>query len=141
MYSSLASTRWARKHHKPLIVSAHGMLDSWAVKNSGIKKRIAGILYEDAHLRQARCLHALSDGEAMAFRGYGLRNPICVIPSGIDLPRTRLNDAPSWYDTLPRGAKVLLYLGRIHPKKGLRALVTGLHHGIAAGTIDESGFL
>ena len=141
MYPSIASAWWARRQRKPLVVSAHGMLDSWAIKNSRAKKALAGILYENGHLRQARCLHALSDAEARAFRSYGLRNPICVIPNGLTLPKTRSEVLPSWDSSLPKGAKVLLYLGRIHPKKGLRALLLALHQGIVARSVEQSWFL
>ena len=53
------------------------------------KKRIAALLYENQHLRGAACLRALSEAEAQSIRSYGLRNPICVIPNGVDLPDLR----------------------------------------------------
>ena len=67
---------------KPLVVSPHGMLDPWAVRNSAWKKRIARWLFENPHLRQAACLHALNVDEYQAIRAYGLRNPVAVIPNG-----------------------------------------------------------
>ena len=120
------------------------MLDPWALANSGIKKRIAGILYERAHLREARCLHALSEAEARAFRDYGLRTPICVIPNGLSVPNAELVEPdanPAWIGTLPDGAQILLYLGRIHPKKGLRLLLEALRESILAQLVDNSWFL
>src|SRR5271165_4907043 len=85
IYPSVAAIRWSRRS-KPYVVSPHGMLDPWALKNSQWKKRISAALYENRHLRGAACLHALNHAEAEAMRAYGLKNPICVIPNGIDLP-------------------------------------------------------
>jgi poly(glycerol-phosphate) alpha-glucosyltransferase len=135
MYPSVASRRWAAKTGKPYMVSPHGMLDPWAVRNSGWKKRLAGWLYEDAHLQGAACVRALSESEAQAIRGYGLRNPICIIPNGMALPDSAVSGAPPWQGKIPAGAKVLLYLGRLHPKKGLPILLK------AWAAIRESGDL
>ncbi len=115
MYSSVAAIRWA-DGEKPYIVSPHGMLDSWALKNSQWKKRIGAALYENRHLRGAACLHALNDAEARAIRACGLKNPVCVIPNGVELP----DETETSY---PKKSKYLLYLGRLHPKKGLPVLI------------------
>lgn len=114
MYPSVAATAWSSKK-KPYVVSPHGMLDPWAIRNSRLKKKISGFVYEDRHLRGAACLHALNQAEAKAIRDYGLMNPICVIPSGIELP-----------EPVERGTekeRTLFYLGRLHPKKGLAKLI------------------
>ena len=124
MYPSLASLRWSRRRdgRRPYVVSPHGMLDPWAVRNSRFKKRLVGWWFEDAHLAGAACLHALAESEARAIRSYGLRNPICVIPSGVDLPDDEPRAPPPWAAEAG-GRRVLLYLGRLHPKKGLLNLV------------------
>jgi glycosyltransferase involved in cell wall biosynthesis len=122
-YTSVASLLWSRRTGRPCIIHPHGMLDPWAVQNASWKKRVAGLLYENTHLRRAACLRALCEAEAQAIRAFGLRNPICVIPNGIDLPtQTRIpNDE---FQTVNRdGHKVLLYLGRLHPKKNLATLL------------------
>src|SRR5438093_4496175 len=85
-YCSVASQRWHRRTGRPYIVHPEGMLESWALRNARWKKQIAAMLYEDRHLRGAACLRALCEAEAQSIRAYGLHNPICVIPSGIDLP-------------------------------------------------------
>jgi glycosyltransferase involved in cell wall biosynthesis len=122
MYSSLASVRWSSRCRRPRIISPHGMLDPWAVRRSAWKKRIAGVLYERVHLSGAVCLHALSEAELHAIRGAGLRNPVCVIPNGIDPPVGRPASIPAWADRVG-SRRVLLFLGRLHPKKGLVNLI------------------
>lgn len=123
MYPSMAAVHWSGGR-KPYVISPHGMLDSWAVKNSGWKKKIAALVYESAHLRGAACIHALCESERQAIRAFGLKVPVAVIPNGVDLPD--LNTAvpmPDWNLRFPAGSKVLLFLGRLHPKKGLAILL------------------
>jgi poly(glycerol-phosphate) alpha-glucosyltransferase len=127
MYPSVAGLRWARHSGKPLIIHAHGMLDSWAVQHHRWRKVVAGLAYEYAHLRRASCLRALCPAEAQAMRQYGLKNPICVIPNGIDLPESRSVKPPPWEGKIDAGRRVLLYLGRIHPKKGLPHFLHAWH--------------
>lgn len=112
MYPSVASATWSKLTQRPYIISVHGMLDPWAVTHSYWKKKLASMAYEHRHLTHAACLHALCSAEADAIRGYGLSNPLCVIPFGIDLPVLP-------FEASTRHEKVLLFLGRLHPKKGL----------------------
>src|SRR6266700_1977186 len=126
-YCSVASRRWHRRTGRPYIVHPEGMLDSWALRNAMWKKRIAALLYEDRHLRDAPCLRALCEAEAQSIRSYGMRNPICVIPNGIDLPElvesSTLETESPVFRTFAQGRKILLYLGRLHPKKNLGNLI------------------
>ena len=85
-YSSVGSQRWHQRTGRAYVIHPHGMLEPWALRNARWKKRIAALLYENQHLRGAACLRALSEAEAKSIRVYGLRNPICVIPNGVDLP-------------------------------------------------------
>src|SRR5712671_3870245 len=86
MYQSVATRDWHRKTGRPYLISPHGMLDPWAVKNSAWKKKLALLFYEREHLENAACLRALCEAEAGAMRAFGLKNPICIIPNGIDVP-------------------------------------------------------
>jgi poly(glycerol-phosphate) alpha-glucosyltransferase len=121
-YSSLASHRWRRETGRPYIIHPHGMLDPWAVRNAKWKKRVAYFAYERAHLAGAACIRALCDAEAQAIRAFGLRNHICVIPNGVDLPDLSRKDPAPWKSEISN-RKVLLYLGRLHPKKNLPTLI------------------
>jgi poly(glycerol-phosphate) alpha-glucosyltransferase len=132
-YPSVVAARWHRRTGRPYIVHPHGMLDPWAVRNSHWKKILAGMFYENAMLHNAGCIRALCQSEAESIRRYGLRNPICIIPNGTDVPeigkhpptqscgatwKAESRNQP-WAGYVEPGRKVLLYLGRIHPKKGL----------------------
>jgi poly(glycerol-phosphate) alpha-glucosyltransferase len=118
-YCSVASRRWHRRTGLAYMVHPEGMLESWALGNVRWKKRIAALLYENQHLRSAACLRALSEAEARSIRGYGLRNPICVIPNGVDLPDLSQGNGKSQL----KSRRTLLYLGRLHPKKNLANLI------------------
>lgn len=108
---------WQRQKESgtPVVVSPRGMLDPWAVKNSAWKKRIVKILFAGKALREASCIHALCRSEVESVRAYGLKNPIALIPNGVELPT--LGPREKGED------KTLLFLGRIHPKKGLSELL------------------
>lgn len=123
MYPSAAVSYWHRRTGKPYLVSPHGMLDAWAVRNSAWKKKLALSLYEREHLESAACLRALCESEARAIRVFGLKNPIAIVPNGIDIPeagsqKSEVRNAP-WAGLVEPEQKVLLFLSRIHPKKGL----------------------
>jgi glycosyltransferase involved in cell wall biosynthesis len=110
----------------PYVTTIHGMLDQWAIKNSGFKKKLAAVFYEKPALKKANCLQAFTMQEYDDIRQYGLKNPVCIIPNGVDLPEDidsikKLD--PPWKNIVLPAQKVLLYLGRIHRKKGLTNLI------------------
>jgi glycosyltransferase involved in cell wall biosynthesis len=131
MYSSILIREWGRKRGRPYVITLNGMLDPWALKNSFLKKKVATILYEARSLANAGCVQVNSDTELLAARSFGLRNPICIIPNGVALPnleKTYPIASQHQVEVLKsRGCSILLYLGRIHPKKGLPQLVSALH--------------
>jgi glycosyltransferase involved in cell wall biosynthesis len=126
MYPGLAARRCADKIGVPLVISPHGMLEPWALKNSRWKKQLAGRLFENKNLRKAGCLHALCLQEADNFRRYGLENPIAIISNGVDLDQLRpLPDRDAITEHFPKmkGRRRILFLSRLHPKKGLANLL------------------
>jgi len=124
--STLIAARSAHALRKPYIVSAHGMLDPWALGSSRLKKQVYAALFERSNLAGATCLHALTEAEARNYRTFGGNGskgtPIAVIPNGVDVP-----DALSpelFLKTFPaaQGKRLILFLGRLHPQKGLDLL-------------------
>lgn len=120
--STTAAARLAKAEGKPAVISAHGMLESWALAHRGLKKKIYAALLERRNLQAAACLHALTQAEASDYRHFGLTNPIAIIPNGVDLPAAASPDL--FFDCFPalRGRRLVLFLGRIHFKKGLDLL-------------------
>jgi poly(glycerol-phosphate) alpha-glucosyltransferase len=101
------------------------MLDPWALRNNKQRKTLAGLLYQRTILANATCMRALCEPEVRAFRSYGLRNPIAVIPNAVDLPRPSTGEPP-WAGIVKGNPRVLLFIGRIHSKKGLLNLIGAL---------------
>ncbi len=126
MYPSWANLASSVAAKRPYVVSPQGMLDPWALANSRLKKRLVAAVFEDRHLRNAGCLHALAPAERAAMREYGLRNPIAIIPNGVDPARPASGRVPAWRSGIPEDQKILLFLGRLHPKKGLLPLLERL---------------
>jgi glycosyltransferase involved in cell wall biosynthesis len=111
-----------KRRAKPLVVSAHGMLEPWALRHKRWKKVPYSALIEGPTLQRASCLHALTRTEANQYRTFGLRPPIAVIPNGIeDAPVLDPNVFRAAFPTL-RNKKIVLFLGRIHRKKNVALL-------------------
>lgn len=108
----------ARNKKRPYIISPHGMLRPWALERSRLKKQIALKLYQKKDLVNAACLHATSQIEAIDMKELGFKNPIAVIPNGIDL-----SEYPIQLRKSKSSQKTILYLSRIFPKKGLEDLI------------------
>jgi poly(glycerol-phosphate) alpha-glucosyltransferase len=123
MYTSVASLTVCRREKLALIVTPHGTLNPYALRISSWKKKMAIWLYEGARLRKAACLHAQSESEAASIRAMGLRNPICVIPNGQELPPARSFEEGGEGSGVAPGRKDLLYVGRLHPQKGVSNLL------------------
>lgn len=117
MYPSLVSLARHRRSGGPYAVTPHGMLDPWTLRRSAWKKRLVGTWFEKEHLQRASCLRATARMEADHLRAYGLRNPIAVVPNGLDMPP--LGPRPCVAGSKRR----LLFLSRLHPKKGIGHLL------------------
>ncbi len=151
-YHDWAGWRHARRTRVPTVISPQGMLDPWALANSRWKKRLAAAVFQNAQLHGAAILHAVAAPEAEAIRAYGLRIPICIIPNGVDLPPPRLDQSPDrspdqppdpsppWPESWTAGRRVVLFLGRLHPKKGLRELLDGWQRWRREAPADAAGW-
>jgi glycosyltransferase involved in cell wall biosynthesis len=121
--STAVAAKTARSLNVPYILSAHGMLEPWALATKRIKKSVYGRFIERRNVAGAACLHALTRVEAGQFRSYGAQSPIAIIPNGVDIPQFRdpllmLNRFP-----LLKGKRIVLFLARLHPKKGIDLLL------------------
>lgn len=120
---TLAARAVAWKLKKPVVSSVHGMLERWELKNKGLKKSVYSCLLERSSLAHSACLRALSNQEAEDYRRYGLKNPIAVVPNGIT-PQRR-TDPDRLFARFPelKHRSIVLFLGRIHYKKGILNLI------------------
>jgi glycosyltransferase involved in cell wall biosynthesis len=99
-----------------LVVSPRGTLSSWSLGRSRWAKRVIWWTGQRAVLRAAACVHATSEDECTDVRRLGINAPVCIIPNGIEIPSTMATARPS-------GRRRLLFLSRIHVKKGIDFLL------------------
>lgn len=126
MFPNLYARQAAVKNNLPLLISPRGMLEPWSLKNSWFKKLPAWFLYEQQNLQKAIAFHATSDEEAKSIRKLNFRQPIALIPNGVSLPDLiNLPGREVLFRLFPEitEKKWLLFLSRIHPKKGIDNLL------------------
>ena len=103
-------------HGGHYIVSPRGTLSEVALKFSPHAKKLFWLTHQKRALNRACVLHATSEDEYLDIRRAGLTQPVAVIQNGIDVPRVSGGQHRKRENTL-------LYLGRIHPKKGLELAI------------------
>jgi poly(glycerol-phosphate) alpha-glucosyltransferase len=115
MYPSRAGSVWARRTGKPYFISPHGMLDPWILARGRWKKALARAGYERTGWKRAHAFHALTRREAADIAAATGWHDHVIVP----------NAAPevSRVEAIDRRGQDYAYLGRIHPKKNLAALV------------------
>jgi glycosyltransferase involved in cell wall biosynthesis len=124
-----AFRRAAQQYQKrgiPYVVSTHGMLEPWAWRHKRWKKFPYWHLIEKRWVRRAACVLATAAPEARRLAMFLPGTPTEVLPLGLTgtatpdyvTARRKLGWAP--------GDVVLLFLSRIHEKKGLDLLLAAL---------------
>lgn len=104
-----------RKSGVPLVVSPRGTLSSRAFRHGSSAKRWFWPLVQRPAIDSAACFHATALHEYHDIRRRGFRQPVAVIPNGVNVPERReRNEGPM---------RTLLYLGRLHPIKGIDRLL------------------
>jgi glycosyltransferase involved in cell wall biosynthesis len=99
----------------PLVISPRGMIEPWSLRQNSWAKRLAMAAWERKNLHSAAMFHATSQEEAASLRAQGLRQPIAIIPNGIE--------APEPMTRIKAEHRTLAFLSRLHPKKGVRELL------------------
>lgn len=127
-------SRYATNRNIPLILSPRGMLEPWALNKSKWKKRLAWLLYQNRDLKSVTAFHATAMSEAENIRKLGFKQPIAIIPNGVELPEAvqrsevracpagRVAQRPGGYEKVAE-PKTALFLSRINKKKGLPMLL------------------
>lgn len=113
-----------------VIVSPHGMLEPWIMAHNPLKKKIALFLYQKKAIQRSVYLHATAQMEAKNIQALGFTKPICIIPNGIDL--TDVKEIKKEY-----GTRKMVFLSRIHPKKGIELLLEAWRNSNTNGWLLE----
>lgn len=98
-----------------LVWSPRGMFSEWSWNNRATLKRPFWHLLQRPALNRVHCFHATADCEYNDIRRVGFTQAVAVIPNGVEIPAMPEN---------LRKSKTVVFLSRIHPKKGLHLLIT-----------------
>ncbi|MBK8742087.1 MAG: glycosyltransferase [Betaproteobacteria bacterium] len=115
MMPNVYSGRVRRSGNCRLVVSPRGTLSRWAFARNRFQKEIFWRLLQRPAVAGATCFHATAESEVEDIRRLGFKQPVCILPNGIDLPPLAKRS--------DRGQRRLLFLGRIHPVKGVDILL------------------
>ncbi len=127
-YPSTRAMVTARQCGVPYLNRPLGQLCEWSLQQRSLKKRVYLRFVERANLDGAAAIHYTTEQEELEAVELGLRAPGFVAPHGVDLPalipdaRVQLRQRLE----LRADAKVVLFLSRVHPKKGLELLIGAL---------------
>jgi glycosyltransferase involved in cell wall biosynthesis len=124
VYPNYLLGRLARAQGKPLVYHPHGFFDPWILARSKMKKRIAHFLFETSNIKHVSWWRALSSKETDQIRAVGVTAPIEIIPNGVHMPAKRTAaEIKEIAERYPRKRqKRIVFLSRVHPKKGLDLL-------------------
>ena len=119
-YTSYALYQWAKNKNRPYVLTPNGMLDKWALNNSKWKKKPALFLFMNRVLENAACIQVNTRHEYNCVREFGLKNPVCLVTNGVLIPDLNKKYVAPWEKLeKAKNKKILLYLSRVHPKKGI----------------------
>jgi glycosyltransferase involved in cell wall biosynthesis len=99
-----------------VVLSPHGMLEPWILARNPWKKKIGLFLYQSKAIKRAEHLHVTALMEKESVRNLGYTNELTIIPNGIDL--SEIKKKKELY-----GSRKVIFLSRIHPKKGIELLL------------------
>lgn len=120
-----AARQAAKFAGKPFIITVHGALEQWCLDYKAFKKKIYSTLIQRKILKEASALHAITEEEVKNISNFVVNKNIFLIPNGINLEEFEKLPERDWIEGLypeVKGKKVILFLGRIHPQKGLDIL-------------------
>lgn len=114
---NVRTLRWCRRKNVPYVVSTHGCLMPWAMRNGRLKKGLFFNFLLKRLLRNASYLHVTTETERFACEKLGLKCKYAIVPLGVDLPDIGY---PIMQD---KKMREVLFLSRISREKGVEILL------------------
>jgi glycosyltransferase involved in cell wall biosynthesis len=116
----------AKKYQIPFVLEPFGTLSPYCLKNNGILKRLSLSLWELENIRSASAIRFSSEGEYQRFNLNFHNSREVVIGHGLEW--TEFSQLPQVgefreINHLNRQEAVFLFLGRLHPIKGLELFI------------------
>ncbi|RLA07947.1 MAG: hypothetical protein DRQ51_04220 [Gammaproteobacteria bacterium] len=124
-YIPYVAFKMGEKYNVPLILAIRGSLYKWSLLQGKLQKTIAWKLFQEKALRNASCIHVTEINELKAVRDLGIKIPIAIVPNGINFEefkniKNKIDSKKSF--GLDVDKKYILFMSRLHPKKGLEYL-------------------
>ena len=127
----------ARRRGVPYVLTLHGMLDDWSMAQKWLKKRLFLALVGRRFLARAARVHCTAESELTQSSRFLRPCSGVVIPYLVDLARwdqrQGAESASVHFPQLRRDQPRILFLSRLHPKKGAELLIA------AAGKLQAEG--
>lgn len=127
-YTSTIAMAIARIRKVPYLNMPHGLLCKWSLQQSKFRKQIYLNVIERSNLLHSQSLHFTTQQEQEEFNLLKLNIPSFILPLGVQIP-ILIPNAQSHLRLLlqiPTHFPILLFMSRIHPKKGLEYLIESL---------------
>lgn len=126
-HACLAAAGAARRRRRPYIVRPLGVLNRWGMENRRRWLKDASFrLLDRPMLDHAAAIHYTSDEELREAARLRLRPRPVVIPLGLEADAFAPLPSPEAFHAkfpLTRGKRVLLFMSRLHAKKGVEPLL------------------
>ena len=117
---SARTTIWAKNIGYTVVYTPHGMLEPWIMKRHyWTKKFPASLLFQKRGIQIANVIHATAESEKHNLTQLGWNNNIEVIPNCVEIDKITMKE--SWIRN-----KNILFLSRIHVKKGINFLIEAI---------------
>ncbi|GHV57252.1 glycosyl transferase family 1 [Bacteroidia bacterium] len=109
--------KWAQRAGYKVVLTPRGMLEPWILQRHYWTRKLPALwLYQKNAIKNADCIHATAESEKENILRLKYNNNIVVVPNGIEVKNIAIKS--DWTKT-----KTILYLSRIHPKKGIELLI------------------
>lgn len=128
----------ARRHAVPYVLSTHGMLDPWPMRQGFWRKRVYHALFERRLLAGASAVHCTAQGELDQANRWFPERLGRVVPLVFDLgpfdPGPGPERARAAFPGFDAGEPTVVFMSRLHVKKGVEHLIDAARLLVDRGT-------
>ncbi|MEN8817180.1 MAG: glycosyltransferase [Nonlabens sp.] len=115
MHAQYTAAKTASKRNIPFIVTPHGMYEPWLWQEGRLKKKLYFKMFSCSAFAKARYIHAITPDEQKNLKELFPNTEVVCIPNAIEIVDVVEANEPL--------RPYLLFLGRIHSKKGVELLI------------------